>query len=95
MDVSAYKFVHNSLLQEAIVGYNSQLADEAVALLTAAWGTGKFPIPKDMEAPCMRVVRLPDLTQFPVKQDPEASVGHFRSASVVGRIVVASWQQFV
>jgi len=78
VNVWAYKCVHNSLLQEAIVGYNSQLADEAVALLTAAWGTEKFPIPKDMEAPCMRVVRLPDLTQFPVEQDPEARVGNFR-----------------
>ena len=48
-----------------------------MALLTAAWGTHTFPIPKDMEAPCMRVVKLPHLSQYPVEQKPGASNVYF------------------
>ena len=45
--------------------YNASLLDDAVEYLVKLWGTKKYPIPKEMEAPCMRLIRLPDLKKFP------------------------------
>ena len=60
-----------------------------MALLTAAWGTHTFPIPKDMEAPCMRVVKLPHLSRYHVEQKPGASK-FYLIHYFVGQLVDAS-----
>ena len=43
--------------------------NEAVKLLTNAWGTGTLAIPTDMEAPNMRLVGLPPIPGHEVPDD--------------------------
>ncbi len=38
-------------------------------MLAKKWGTEIFPIPPDMEAPFMRLVRLPELKRYPVVKE--------------------------
>lgn len=45
--------------QEEVVKYNRELLDEAVAMLLKEWKSTKFPVPPDMEAPCMRLITMP------------------------------------
>ena len=47
-------------MQEAITEYVTALLEKAVSLLVEKWGTRRFDLPRDMEAPYMRIVRLPD-----------------------------------
>jgi len=54
-----------SVLQNAIVRYNSELATRAANMLVSKWGTEHYPLPDDMKAPFMRQVRLPDLKNYP------------------------------
>ena len=57
--------------QDAVIEYNTKLADEAADLLVERWGTSKLDIPPEMEAPFLRMVRLPDLKDYPAKaEDP-------------------------
>ena len=56
-------------MQETIVKYNSSLLDEAVEYLVKLWQTKKYDLPCDMEAPCMRLVRLPDLKKYPIPSE--------------------------
>lgn len=39
--------------------HNSQLATATADLIAARWGTEKLPIPREMEAPNLRMIRLP------------------------------------
>lgn len=39
--------------------YIDNLLEEATNLMTSTWGTEKLPIPKSMEAPFMKMIRLP------------------------------------
>ena len=36
------------------------LLEKAANLLVEKWGTRRFDIPRDMEAPYMKIIRLPD-----------------------------------
>lgn len=49
-----------------IRAYNSSLADQAAEMLAQAWKTHKLQVPKDMEAPFMRLVKMPELKSFPI-----------------------------
>ncbi|OWF49913.1 uncharacterized protein LOC110451100 [Mizuhopecten yessoensis] len=49
---------------EVITRYCSHLLDQAASKMVAAWGTAKLPVPREMEPPCMRMVKLPTLTGF-------------------------------
>ena len=49
--------------------YITNLLDEAVDYLVKLWGTEKFPIPRDMEAPYMRLVRVPPIPRFPIPEE--------------------------
>ena len=53
--------------QSKIPVYASSLLDQATEMLSKAWATEKFPIPKEMEAPFMRLVRMPDLKKYPIE----------------------------
>lgn len=55
-----YKFGGMKAIQE----YTSKLLDEAVKMLTTAWGTKSLEMPKELEAPYMRIVHLPYLEEF-------------------------------
>lgn len=47
--------------------YTSKLLDDAVDMLTTAWGTQPLEMPKEFEAPYMRVIHLPKLKPFSSK----------------------------
>ncbi|KAK2151996.1 hypothetical protein LSH36_342g00006 [Paralvinella palmiformis] len=49
---------------EVIKCYNNTLITEAAALLVDRWNTSELDIPRDMVAPCMRMVKLPAMRQF-------------------------------
>lgn len=53
--------------KDAIVQYNSTLLNLAVDYLAALWNTQKCPLTEDMEAPCMRLVKVPNLTKCSMK----------------------------
>ena len=48
--------------------YVTNMLDEAVEYLVNLWGTDKLPIPRDMEAPYMRLVRMPPIPKFPIPE---------------------------
>ena len=50
--------------QESIYRYNKDLLDKAVALLVSSWGTERLPVPADMEAPFMRLIKAPKLAGY-------------------------------
>lgn len=50
----------------SITEYTSSLLDQVTERMVTEWGTGKLPIPRDMEAACMRMIRLPKLEQYDV-----------------------------
>ena len=48
--------------------YNSTLVDKAADMLVARWKTNRFPIAKEMEAPFMKLIRVPDLKKYPIPE---------------------------
>ncbi|XP_033743677.1 uncharacterized protein LOC117329706 isoform X2 [Pecten maximus] len=68
----ALRFYNNIGGMEEITRYCSHLLDQAASKMVAEWGTAKLPVPREMEAPCMRMVKLPKLTGFaPSQTDSE------------------------
>ena len=57
------------MLQNAIARYNAELATRAANLLVSKWGTKHYPLADDMKAPFMRQIRLPDLKNYPDKEE--------------------------
>ena len=45
-------------------GYCVPLLNQAVTMVTEAWGTDKLPIAVSMEAPFMKSVRVPDMPAY-------------------------------
>ncbi|XP_060085061.1 uncharacterized protein LOC132564424 [Ylistrum balloti] len=62
----ALKFYEDLGGMTAITGYNSSLLDLVTDRMVTEWGTGKLPIPRDMEAPCMKMIRLPHMDLYDV-----------------------------
>ncbi|XP_033729509.1 hercynylcysteine sulfoxide lyase-like [Pecten maximus] len=62
----ALKFYEDLGGMAAITGYTSSLLDHVTDRMVAEWGTDKLPIPRDMEAPCMKMIRLPKMDQYDV-----------------------------
>ncbi|ELU05271.1 hypothetical protein CAPTEDRAFT_225673 [Capitella teleta] len=54
---------------DAIIEHNSKLADQAADLLADLLGTKKFDVPKEMESPFLRMVRLPDMKKYPARKE--------------------------
>jgi hypothetical protein len=52
-----------------VIEYNTKLANEAAELLVDMLGTKKFEVPKDMEAPNLRMIRLPDFKKYPIRKE--------------------------
>ena len=52
-------------LQVAISQYIGDLLARISDMLITAWGTDKFSIPTEMEAPYIKMIRLPDLPGYP------------------------------
>ena len=52
--------------------YTNQLLNEAVDMLAREWGTDKFPIDASVEAPNMRIVRMPAIAKYPDINDQNA-----------------------
>ena len=57
------------IFQEAYIDYCSELADRAADLLVTRLGTHKFLIPREMEAPYMRLIRAPDMPGIDCPQE--------------------------
>lgn len=53
------EYFHLSILKEKIQNYAAPLIEKAASMLTSAWETNTLPIPKSMEPPFMRLIRLP------------------------------------
>ena len=54
-------------LQETVQKYTSELINKAADYLVNLWGTETFQIPNYIQAPNMRVIRLPDLPKYPLE----------------------------
>ncbi len=50
--------------QDAINAYNTNLLQTAVSELESAWGTKRLLIPSNMQAPYMRLIRVPDMPNY-------------------------------
>jgi selenocysteine lyase/cysteine desulfurase len=50
---------------DKIYDYCSKLVAQGADLLVQKWNTKHFPLPDDMKAPFMRMVRIPDLRKYP------------------------------
>ncbi|XP_065175372.1 uncharacterized protein LOC135805281 [Sycon ciliatum] len=56
----ALSFIQNKLGgQQAMVKHNSELASSAADMLARVWSTERLPIPHHLEAPNMKLIRLP------------------------------------
>ena len=44
--------------------YTSKLLDETVEMLVNSWGTNRIEMPKELEAPFMKLIKLPDLKGY-------------------------------
>lgn len=54
---------------ERIASYNSALLAQAVDLLVRAWHTGKMEIAAELEAPFMKMVKLPPINNYELNRD--------------------------
>ena len=52
-----------------ITEYSSKLLDEAVDMLVKSWGTCRISMPKELEAPFMKLVKLPELKRYKTEDD--------------------------
>ena len=57
--------------REAILAHVTPLLDWAQQMLCQAFNTNVLPIPPSMQAPYMRLLRLPDTEKYPVCQEGE------------------------
>ena len=55
-----------------ITEYTSKLLEEAVEMLVSSWGTRLISMPKELEAPFMKLIKLPELKYYKTEGD----VGH-------------------
>ena len=59
-----------------ITEYTSKLLEEAVEMLVSSWGTHRLVLPKELEAPFMKLIKLPKfktidtLQSIPIDQYP-------------------------
>ena len=86
-------------LQSTVREYNSSLVSWAVKMLSQEWSEPRLPIPEDMEAPCMRMVRVPVPLQGPRTQDygKQLSVILFKQHKASCRVEVVAgelWCRF-
>ena len=65
----AIAFYNDAGGMEKIVAYNSSIVDRAADMLAQKWCTRRFPIPKEMEAPFMKLVELPDIKTHPIPDE--------------------------
>ncbi|CAC5358651.1 unnamed protein product [Mytilus coruscus] len=49
--------------------YAESILSKVVSMLTSSWKTDVLAMPKDMKAPCISVVRLPDLPGYTLPED--------------------------
>ena len=62
--------------QPAISSYNCGLLAWATELLCQRWGTDPLPIPADMKAPFLSLVRLPECLGPPTRERKYEIEGH-------------------
>ena len=58
-----------------ITEYTSKLLEEAVEMLVSSWGTNRLELPKELEAPFMKVIKLPKFKPLEVLQS--LSIEHY------------------
>jgi len=58
-----------------ITKYTSKLLEEAVEMLVSSWGTNRLELPKELEAPFMKVIKLPRFKPLEVLQS--LSIEHY------------------
>ena len=49
---------------ETITKYNTSLLEKAVALLCAEWKTCSLQVPKSIEAPFMKLIKMPKMKSY-------------------------------
>ena len=64
-------------MQDNINKYCTPLIEEAADMLVAKWKTGHFPLPHDMRAPCMRIIQLPKLKNYPIPDEQQVNSTFF------------------
>jgi isopenicillin-N epimerase len=52
-----------------ITEYTSKLLEEAVEMLVSGWGTGRISMPKELEAPFMKLIKFPELKAYKKDDD--------------------------
>ena len=62
---SKTQFKFAPLLQDTITQYVSDLLDEGVAMLCSAWGTTLPEIATELQAPFMKLIKLPEMPNYP------------------------------
>ncbi|XP_013398268.1 hercynylcysteine sulfoxide lyase [Lingula anatina] len=70
-----------------IAKYNSALVAEGAAHLVKVWGTKHLEIPKEMEAPYMRLIKLPPLNNYPPSEILQLVADIYFKYNVIGCVV--------
>ncbi|ESN94212.1 hypothetical protein HELRODRAFT_164009 [Helobdella robusta] len=68
---SALDFYEDIGGHESISKYCTSLIEQSANMLVKKWNTQHFPLPDDMKAPFMRIIRLPTLAKFPITPNKE------------------------
>jgi selenocysteine lyase/cysteine desulfurase len=72
---------------EKIANYSRDVVTKAADLLVAKWNTYHYPLPDEMRAPFMRMIRIPDLKNYPI---PETKPG----ATDIVDLMMVLWDRF-
>jgi len=86
---AALKFYHSLGGYEAILSHTKPLLDWAQDMLYQALGTNKLPIPYNMQAPFMRVIRLPIPQHSKYSMTREGGISLMKDLYIKHKVVVA------
>lgn len=81
------------LLQEGITPHNTALRDKAQELIATTWGTPILPVSKELTAPFMSLIKMPDkYDECPQNQDAIDKIQH-EIYKEYGILFVLYWHQ--
>ena len=86
---AALKFYHSLGGYEAILNHTQPLLDWAQDMLCQALGTNKLPMPYNMQAPFMRVIRLPIPQHSKYSMTREGGISLMKDLYTEHKVVVA------
>ncbi|XP_076090313.1 uncharacterized protein LOC143062532 [Mytilus galloprovincialis] len=93
-DDSAYSVVPEAIHFHRIIGgfdklheYAESILSKVVPMLTSSWKTDVLGMPEDMKAPCISVVRLPELPGYTLPEDENFLRGLFHQRCKENKVV--------